>query len=1392
MINIRQLAIYMGNHIQKIEHIFLFIGFLGFAGLLQATNALSHKDISFETISIEQGLSQVTVYSIFQDYKGFMWFGTMDGLNRYDGYQFRIYRNDPSDLSSLSSNRVRTIYQDNKNILWIGTDDGLNRLDRDKNNFEVYRANPQDSFSIGHNYITAIYEDKAGELWVGTNNGLNKYDRTKDRFKRVRATSADTNIGIIYDIFEDRKGILWIGTDHGLNRVDRKNNEFVSCDNLFENANHLNTYTVTSIFEDNSGMFFVGTGSGLSIFIREKEKFKRYKNKAGKTADIADIPITTIFGDKSGTIWIGTQNGLNLYDRENCSFAVYRHEIEHAGSLSENYICSIYEDRSGILWFGTYSSGINKYNPWKFNFTGYQKELDKQNTLSHNLIFAICEGKSGEIWIGSNNGLNHLDRVTGVFTIYRHNHMNPNSLSDDRIRSLYHDEEGNLWIGTYGGLNKFNTTTGRFSVYQNDPLNKNSLSHNTIYSICGDSEGKLWLATADGLNRFDKTTGNFTIYKNRAEDANSLSINQVRTVYQGRDETIWVGTYGGGLNKYNRETDNFTVYKNDPESENTLSSNFIYSIYQGKDGILWVGTYGGGLNKFNPDPGIFTHYKQKDGLPNEVIYGILPDWQGNLWLSTNKGLSKFNPVVDLLSEKRIRSPFRNYDTHDGLLSNEFNFGAYYRNTYGELFFGGAKGFIIFNPDSIKESHYRPPIVLTNLTILNRPVAIGDASPLKKCLTETDRLNLTYRDYVFSFEFSALHYSNPYKNQYAYMLEGVDKDWIYTDASRRFATYTTLKGGTYRFRVSGSNCDGIWNEEGVSVLITIMPPYWETWWFKLGIVLIILLIVVIIYKVRTTHIEKRSKQLQQMNLALNTQIEERRRAESALKESEEKYRTLMENINAGMYRSTPTPGGKFLEVNPALIEMFDYGNREELLNIKVSELFQNPDERIEFNENMKRDGYVKNKEVALKKKDGTSIWCSETAVAVYDQSGNIQYYDGLIEDITERKNLESQIRQTQKMEAIGSLAGGIAHDFNNLLTVINGHAEIALFSLDKRSPLYKDMTEILKCGQRASDLTNQLLAFSRKQPIIPKVIDINRLIANMEKMLRRLIGEDIEIKTIFSMDTSFIKADQGQIEQIFMNLVINARDAITEKTDMKAEKSITIETSSIELSEKDAPSRSGLNSGSYVVIKISDSGHGIREEIKSKIFDPFFTTKHPGKGTGLGLSTVFGIVKQNGGNISVDSDPGKGTTFTIYWPISADAGIQTTEDTKEDKILQGNERILLVEDDKSVRLLAATILSNLGYKIYESSNGKEALTMISNKNTPIDLIITDMIMPEMNGYELAEKLKVIKPDIRIIFTSGYTEDHIASNGIVDESIYFLPKPYSPKTMAKKVRAVLDLI
>lgn len=821
-------------------------------------SAQHHQNsLKFTHLSISDGLSQSIVYSILQDSRGFMWFGTQDGLNKYDGYQFTVYRYNPNDPTSLSDNEIFVVHEDRNGTLWIGTGNGLNRLDREQGKFVRYFHDPENPDSLSNNTVWSIYEDNSGNLWIGTDGGgLNRFDPQRETFVHYQHNPNNPNSlshNSVWPIYQDQTGILWIGTDGGgLNRFDIEQNKLTHYHPDAQNLESLSNF-ITSIYEDHTGTLWIGTSGGLHQFDRQQKTFVHYFHDPDDPNTLSHNAVWALSEDREGHLWIATDGGgLNLYDRKQKQFLHYQHDPQTPTSLSHNAIMSIYQDGAGSIWVGTGGGGLNQFNPLQDKFVHYFNEPQNPNGLNSQNILSIYEDRDGLLWVGTEGGgLNQFDRQRQKVTHYLSEPQNPDTISHNDVSSIAEDSTGVLWIGTYGGgLNQFSRSQNKFVHYQNNPENPNSLSNNYILSIYEDHTGILWIGTREGLNKFDRQTGQFVHYSHEPKNPNSLSHNEIASIYEDQTGMLWIGTHEG-LNKFDRLTNQFVRYQHDDIVPTTLSNNDITAVYEDKTGTLWIGTFGGGLNQFDRETEHFYAYREKEGLPNDVIYAILEDNQGHLWLSTNKGLSKFNPKT---------KDIRNYDVFDGLQSNEFNAASSYKSQSGELFFGGINGFNAFYPARIKDNPYTPPIVLTAFEIFNKPVKISADSPLQQSLSETKDITLSYQQSFFSFEFAALNFLQPEKNQYAYRLEGLDKDWNYI-GTRRKAYYTNVSHGTYMFRVKGSNNDGVWNEQGTAIKITVLPPPWKTWWAYTLYVITLLAIILNYIRIQRQKLEKKQQELE---------------------------------------------------------------------------------------------------------------------------------------------------------------------------------------------------------------------------------------------------------------------------------------------------------------------------------------------------------------------------------------------------------------------------------------------------------------------------------------------------------------------------------------------------
>lgn len=864
---------------------------------------LNAQNIKFEHITARDGLSQASVTSIEQDSLGFLWFGTYDGLNRYDGYSFKVFKKNPKNPNSISHNFIRCTFVDHHGTLWIGTQGGgLNRFDHEKERFISYQYDSNDPQSISHNEIYTLFEDISGKLWIGTwGGGINKVEfkngnRDSIIFKRFQHDSQNP-ISLcdnkVSSIQQDKDGMLWIGTREGISILDPRKEEFViRYVHDPQNPQSVSGNNVSDILLDKKDNLWISTwGAGLNIYDFNQDRFIRFKHNPKNLKSISSDVILDMFADQLGNIWFGTWGGgLNKLDYKSLSkqkkmdkeeFQRFIHDENDLQSISGNSIYDIFEDRSGILWIATDWDGINKYDP-SDNAFQYHMPLSKtENKIGDNATYAIYKDKKEILWLGTrSNGLVAIDINSGESTTYMNDPNDPHSISNNIVRAIYEDHSGNLWIGTETGLNRFDRYREKFIRYYTDP---DDPSQTNIMYIYEDSNNDLWLGTwRCGLLKFDPRINEFTTYEYDPNYLNSFPDDIIWCITEDKSGQLWFGTDKSGVVKFDQQNGGFIPYKHDENNPNTLSDNKVLSILAVTNGDMWLGTTTG-LNRmvYNKDPEVpfnFEYYTIDNGLYSNTVQGILADKQGNLWLCNGDYLTELN-----LKTNKIRG----FHAYDKLQIGEFFVNAIYKDKIkGNIYVGGIEGFTEFHPDSIDKNSMTPTVALTDFKIFGQSISvdkeIDGRKILDKTITHIDELELNYKDDVFSFEFSALHYNSPEFNQYAYKLEEFETEWNYVNSQHRMVTYTNLDPGEYIFRAKASNDDGVWNETGTSLKIIITPPIWATWWFRMISGLFILLSIVIIYKTRTNQIRKRNAELAEINTRLNIEIEEKHKIENEIK------------------------------------------------------------------------------------------------------------------------------------------------------------------------------------------------------------------------------------------------------------------------------------------------------------------------------------------------------------------------------------------------------------------------------------------------------------------------------------------------------------------------------
>lgn len=1161
-----------------------------------ALNIDAQHNIKFNKITVENGLSQSNINHIIQDQKGFMWFATNGGLNRFDGIEFRTFVFDLLDTNSISSNIINHLYEDEIGNIWISTQNGLDFYNESSEQLTHFRNELNNPNSLSDNHIVCTIKDDDGNLWIGTaGGGLNRYHPETKVFKTYR-NSIQNNQSIssnfITCIEKDKYGFLWIGTaNNGLNMFDPVNEKFVRYEKTQSGNSHtLSSNQIQCVYEDNDGDLWVGTTAGIDLVKTlttgrnsdKSDEIINYSTIVGKNSAAASS-ITSIYQGESGLIWFGTTDrGLGYINKYLNVSGSYGVDPNNDFSLLSNNITSVFDDKSGILWIGT-NAGINNINKLRNRFEWHKRIPGKGNTLSSSNVYSILKEDNGIMWIGTyDQGLTKYDPLTNVFTNYliddyfvegesirERNYLlrkydqrksasrleKISYLNHNRISILHKDTKNNIWIGTGGGgVNILNPKSSVISSMKHKPDDENSLSSDRIRSIFQDSSGRMWIGTEDyGLNLYYNNL--FKRYTTDPNDIFSLSNNNVSAIAEDKNGVMWIGTFGGGINKFDLKNNRFIRYFYQPGIPNSISSNNIYTLYYEKPSKLWIGT-ADGLNILNIENNEIQHISVNDGLPSNSIYSILEDDLGHLWISTNKGISRINKSTFAI---------KNYDKEDGLQSTEFNPSSGFVASNGEMFFGSINGFCSFYPEAIIDNTAKPEVMLTDFKIFNESVKINTpGSPLKKNISRSDTIILSHKDISISFEFVALNFTDSRKNQYAYMLENFEEKWNHV-GTRRFANYTNLQPGNYIFRVKASNNDGVWNETGKSVFIIVKPPFWKTWWFYSIIIIFIFGTIVLSIQLRTRslirskilleeQVKRRTKQIKNQNNTLELANQEI----LVQKEEIETQNKLLLQKNAEISKAKQALD----TINKQLVDT--NANLEDKVEERTSSLKQMNEELINANNELDKFIYR----------------------ASHDLKGPIARLLG-VSVLAKMDNKDETLR-----EYIDLIEKG-AFDINKVLNKLNN------------------------------------IHFINKEILQTDIIDFEKIInACKPNLLTYIDIDDLEINLV--TETKFhLRSDYNLMRIIVENLLENA--VIFRKTKKAI---VTVHLGTDQKS---------------IILSVHDHGLGILKEQHDKIFEMFYRGSQKSKGNGLGLYLVKKAVQKLQGRVEVESEEGKYSRFTILLP-----------------------------------------------------------------------------------------------------------------------------------------------
>jgi signal transduction histidine kinase/ligand-binding sensor domain-containing protein/CheY-like chemotaxis protein/AraC-like DNA-binding protein len=1314
--------------------LFLFLGI----GIGSICHSINPTNLRFQYLTTADGLPQNTIDCIFLDSQRFMWFGTWNGLCRYDGYSFKIFQKSDSQ-KNIPDNFVHAICEDKSKNLWVGTAHGVVIY-----NLETEQFFMPDSLQakLGKIAVTSLDCDKDGGIWVAAEKGkifhVTTKPGSKQQFDCIEINSKTLINTDVKAVCVLKNGRVLVGTGVGPFEVikgELHNMEFTGAV-----SGILNSANILCIYESENGDWWFGSDIGFFWYRQSTRQLTTYTHQPNDRNSLMNATVMAIAEETSGTILIGTLGGLNFFDPETATISGINGRLDENGTLNNEFVNSLFTDHDGDVWIGTEKGGVNKYSTFQKPFYSLRNHPDDPNSLSNNTINSILND-GNILWVGTaGGGLNRVDQTTGKIEHFIQSAQNPNGISSNFISSICLDLDKQLWVSFWGlGIGRLVSEKSKtFTNYLNQFGNPRSLVSNFVSGIVPDQRGFFLVGTIGGLDLFDPKIGSFFHFQEKFDK--SVETPAVGCILKDRNDYYWIGSRKGLFRIPVRlvvptpeklTSDDYQFFANISGDSLSLPGNYVISLLEDHLGNIWVGTYGNGFCKavIGPNGKIqFISYLKNNGLCNDVVYAMEEDRSGNIWISTDNGLSKFNPE---------KVSFQNFYTKDGLLNDQFYWTSSSSDNRGNLYFGGVNGLNYFSPEQIEYYPRLPKVVFTDFQVFNQSVKIGEKLHgnilLNRSVAETRAIELSYKDNIFSIEFSALDYFLPDKVIYAYKMEGIDQNWVTVTAARRFATYTNLSGGEYRFLVKAANSDGLWSAEPTVLRIIIDPPYWQTSWFRLLAILALILSVLgyIRYRTRYLHEQKRKLEIQVHERTL--QIEEQ-------KEKLQEQSSIL------------------LQSNNALAE------RRELI-------------------------------------EGQKIELEKQNQLIVEQR------DEVIE-LNKKVSLINQLRLR--------FFTNISHEFRTPLTLILDPLESLMESLKNDKQTLQTLKLINRNAQRLLHLINQLMYFRK---IETGKMELRVVQGDLEAFLKEVFDSFLDlaghnkIQYSFSSDNTPLHTwfDPEKIENIFYNLLSNAFKFTPEggQISMKVDYCQPNET------------QAGL-AFPFVRIIVSDSGKGISAEHLPFVFDRFYqadsTLDNRQKGSGVGLALTQELVQAMHGEISVESELGKGSTFQVSLPYHADnfadeeldptgsvqsVNLQSKVDViTEELMLVGSAMdepelkadkskplILIVEDNYDLRTFLIQSMKN-DFRLLGAENGKEGLEM-AKKFTP-DLIISDVMMPVMDGLELCSRLKkeIHTSHIPVILLTAKAMIEHWIEGLETGADDYIPKPFNLKVLQLKIVNLIE--
>jgi len=1269
--------------------------------LAHGSASIPTEDIIFQKLTVDHGLSDLTVRSIIQDHEGYMWFGTNNGLNRYDGKEIVNYFVDRNDPHSLRGNIIYCLFEDSRNNLWVGTwGGGLSLYNRDQDNFLSFINDPADAGSISHNDIWHVFEDSAGRLWIATQKGLERFDYETYTFEKhlmdlsLPGESVNLKRKAFSCISEKADGTLWISIwKHGLLNYDQVNRKIIRhLVNEPGRDNSLSTSEINTLYTGRDGSLWAGTYKGnlerISM-VNGLPVFESY-SMGPAPSGLSDDRINFIIEDNQGNIWIGTEMGMNIMDKTKGYISHFFHDANTNNSLSSNHLWSGYRSSNGIIWIGSLEGGVNIYDPGRRKFQSNYPFINTAKEQPHKFVKSIYKDTKGILWVGTDSGLNKFSAQGEILTTYVHGNTDE-SLDIGGVSGIVEDMDGRLWVGTWGGglhyLDPEKKVLKRYYQPSKNKATPRGISDLNIQTMKSDHAGNILIGTTFGyLYLFNPRKDTFQRFL--CQDLDSLRGAPITAICPDKDGSVWIGLIENGglihLNPMTGEADRYFLKEQDKDY--SLSSNDVFCLLDDDD-HLWIGTKNG-LNHLNKSAGTITVYDEKQGLSNKSVLSIQKDIEGNIWFSTPQGISKFD---------KQSGQVYNYDGRDGALGNCI---VSWKGINPELYFGGINGIFSFNPLTIINNSYIPPVVFTSIRIYNETVyPNAENSPLEKHINQTDRIVLNHNQTSFSLEFAALNYTLPEKNQYRFKLEGFDPNWVHA-GTRNIAYYTNVQKGTYTFKVQGSNNDGLWNEEARTLEIVILPPWWNTLWFKILILVFIIAVISLWIIIRTLRLKQQQKRLLKL-------VKERTRE---------------------------------IEDQKVMI-------REQARKIHASDQL-----KIRFLTNISHE--------------------FRTPLSLI-----INPINNLINEFADREEYKTPFTVVKRNTL-------------RLIALINQFLDISKIEAGE-----------LKLAVARGD-------------IIKFVNDIfdNYRFAATKKNIRYNISIPIKTHVCYF--------DGDKIEKILYNLLSNALKFTPSGGEISAEVRLT---SPFRGTHPLFDHKNGDPADStHIEIIVKDTGAGIPEDKLEKIFERFYQIEGdknylPG-GTGIGLSLTKDLVDIYRGKLEVKSKPHEGSEFKVLLPTDKNFFEQhefvmcapthdelrselamldedhldmhpADEVAEQQEHPEGSPLVLIVEDNREVRQYVASALKNK-YNILQARDGVEGFKK-ALKHLP-QLIISDVMMPKMDGFKLCEKVKndMLTCHIPVILLTAKAANSDIQEGIETGADAYISKPFDVSILKATVDQLIE--